>query len=273
MSKPGESYAQIKPLLRTFDLLLFKGSDVVSKVIAKIEKIEDGPRAPDFTHVGCVVLGKDLFPLTRDAEKEWLHEDTVYVFESTMSGKLGGGPNDVTDHARFGVQLRSLDDVVESYDLPETTRMAWAPLRQEVRERVDVKKARDVYEKYKGLRYDASIVDLAAAIDVPCTRCLRDWGVFRFLRDYICCCFCWSSKRADYSPGTKKTDNLVSKWQFCSELVANIYKDIGIVPVSVNTKDVIPTDMLVDPEHPEKTFDADKQMPPVCMQFVRFHKN
>ena len=34
------------------------------------------------------------------------------------------------------------------------------------------------------------------------------------------------------------------RWQFCSELVANVYQDIGVLPKSFNSKDVLPIDLL-----------------------------
>jgi hypothetical protein len=271
--KPGESYSEIKPLLETFDLLLFRGADAFSGLIAKVEKIEDGQQAPDFTHAGCVIRGCDLLPIQRVEEQNWLKADDVYVFESTMSGTLADGPADVTNHARFGVQLRQLDKVVAAYDEPAISRMAWAPLRKDIRERITAndgcKKARAEYEKYKGLRYDASAVDLAAAAGIPCARCIRDCYTFQRIRD---CLYCCCRKRDDFSPQSHKRDDVPSNWQFCSELVANIYKDLGIIPESVVTANVMPVDFLCDPEHPEKTFDADKQVPPVCVPFVRFHK-
>lgn len=270
MSKPGESYNTIKALMRTFDLLLFKGPDIISGAISKIQKLDIGTRAPDFTHVGCVILGSDLMPLARVEEQNWLKPDSIYVFESTMSGKLTDGVTDVTDHARFGVQLRPLDEVVELYDAPERSRLAWAPLKKEIRDKVDSKLARFEYEKYKGLRYDASAVDLAAAVNFCGARCLRDCFLFQKLRDFCCCCC--SEKRFDYSPASDKRDNDPSKWQFCSELVANIYKDIGIFPENIKADNVIPCDFICDPDNPGSTFDADKQVPMVCMPYVRYHR-
>ena len=271
MAKLGECYATIRPMLQTFDLLLFKGSDFVSNTIVKVEHMDVGTKMPEFTHVGCVILGKDLLPITRPAEEAWLKEDGVYLFESTMSGKIAGGPKDVTEHARFGVQLRDLDKVVDLYDVPEASRMAWAPLRKEIRERFDAKKAREEYEKYKGLLYDASIIDLAAVADVPGARYIRDSAAFQWLRERFCCCCC-SDKRTDFSPNTQKTDNQPAHWMFCSELIANVYKDIGIIPQSVVADNVLPVDFICDPDNPEKTLDADHQVPPVCLQFVRFHR-
>lgn len=246
--------------MQTFDLLLFRGSDIISQAISIAMKAEDGTNAPDFTHVGCVFLGKDLLPILRVEEQNWLRKDQVYVYESTLSGKFTDGVTDITNQSRFGVQLRLLDEVVQNYDISERSRLAWAPLRKELRDTINVKKmARVEYEKYKGLQYDASIIDLAAAVNISGARTIRDNSLFSWVRDFCCCC-CY------------RLENKPSDWQFCSELVANIYKDLGIIPDNVIASNVIPTDLLCDPDQPDKTFDADKQIPPVCLQFVRFHK-
>ena len=55
----------------------------------------------------------------------------------------------------------------------------------------------------------------------------------------------------------------LSHWQFCSELVANIYKDVGILPASVDAANVMPVDFITDPKNPTKTLDKDGEVPPL----------
>jgi hypothetical protein len=90
LRKGGEAYARIRPHLRTLDLLLFRGAELVSSAISHMQERMLGNGAGRFTHVGVVILGRDFpvgFPY-HDRHK-------VYVFESTQGGSLGDGANDV----------------------------------------------------------------------------------------------------------------------------------------------------------------------------------
>ena len=261
-AKPGSPYGEIKPKMRSFDLLLFKGTDVISRAVEAVEKHQDGQAG--FTHVGIVLLGKDLLPPVDDAEKKWLHEQTVYVLESTMSGDLADGCRDVHDESHIGVQLRVLDNVVEHYDRPEKSRMAWCPLLQPA----DGARARAMYEKYRGLSYDMSVIDMAACA-FPAVRRIRDNSAFSHVRDGVCRLI-YGRKRAG---ADGKDDNLVSRWQFCSEMVANVYKDLGVLGSSVNASNTMPVDFLPDPNDKTgtKTIDSDGEIPRIVAKPILFH--
>ena len=242
--KPGVPFYEIKSLMRTYDLLMFRGTDLISNTIAKVEAHEDGKqvkKCANFTHVGIVIRGEDMMPIKDPSERDWLHAEDVFVLESTMSGDLADGCKDVHGETHFGVQLRLLDNVVEHYDKPKKSRIAWCALRAEL-----PKQAKDTvraeYEKYRGLSYDLSIVDLAACFS-PTVRKIRDNTAFEHIRDALCS-FVYGKKRADDAG----SDNYVSNWQFCSELAANIYKDIGLLPSSVNPSNAMPADFVTDPK-------------------------
>lgn len=265
-NKPGVPFTQIKSLMRTYDLLLFRGADFISNSIAKVEAMEDGSKVKqvaNFTHVGIVIKGEDLLPYgTKDpTEKDWLKADEVYVFESTMSGDLADGCTDVHGETHFGCQLRRLDDVVKSYDKPADARMAWCALQKPIA--VDVKETiRAEYEKYRGVSYDLSVIDLAACA-FPAVRFIRDNTVFEHLRDSICR-FLYGKERAG-------DNNAVSKWQFCSEMVCNIYKDIGMIPQETNAGNTLPVDFITDPDNPKKTLDKDGEIPPLFTSPIAYH--
>lgn len=124
-AKEGLIYGDIRHRIQTFDLLLFRGYDPVSDAIAAVERCFVGYN--EYTHVGIAVRGGDL-PGT--------HRGALYVWEATMSGPLGDGVMNIDGEAFLGVQLRDLDDVVEAYDAHPDTRLAWAPLRRDARDRI-----------------------------------------------------------------------------------------------------------------------------------------
>ena len=265
--KPGCCFDEIKKIMRTYDLLLFRGTDIVSTVIAKLEQRADGPKVAeeaDFTHVGLVIRGDDLLPAKDPAEEKWLHAGEVYVLESTMSGDLADGCHDVHGESHLGVQLRVLSDVVQHYDKPEKSRMAWCSLRVPL-PKVASETVRAEFEKYRGVSYDMSVIDLAACVFPP-MRKIRDNKAFEHIRDALIRFF-FGSKRAD-SAGY---DNLASKWQFCSEMAANVYKDIGLLPPEAVADNTMPADFVTDPEDPTRTLDSDKEIPPLFTKPVRFH--
>jgi hypothetical protein len=270
--KPGVPYETLRDKMRTFDLLLFRGTDAVSGAISRVERAKTG--CGDYTHVGILVRGSDLMPIHEaEGEDKWLKPETLYVFESTMSGEMADGCPDVHGESHLGVQLRALDDVVAAYDKPAKSRLAWCAVLQgklpatlaDDAERA--KACRAAYEKYRGLRYDLSAVDLAACA-FPAMRRIRDSKAFSRVRDALSRVV-YGSKRAD---GAEGGDNdLISKWQFCSELAANIYKDIGAIPATVEPQNVMPVDFLTKDEAAGSTYDADKQVPVLFAQPERFY--
>lgn len=88
--KPGISWSEIRCLVKTYDLLLFRGNDFVSDAIANIERYDTG--VGSFTHAGLVIRPSDLpadSPLRTAGD-----QDKVYVLESTASGKWVDGVPD-----------------------------------------------------------------------------------------------------------------------------------------------------------------------------------
>lgn len=268
-TKPGVPYSVIKGGMLTLDLLLFKGSDIVSKTIVRVESMQCGVESR-YSHVGICVRGEDLCPpVAGSGEEAWLKPDKLYIFETTMSGALGEGVCDVNGKAHLGVQMRSLDDVVEAYDANPDVELAWCPLRESVRpgDKAVSKIIRNVYQKYNGMDYDASVIDLAGAAGIKVARDLRDNPVLSKLRDFFCTCLCCLCCRKDRAAAAH-----ASEWLFCSELVAAIYKYAGILPESVNPADVMPQDFCPNPSDPSKTCDADGAVPQIFDKLVVFHR-
>jgi hypothetical protein len=271
-SKPGVPYREICDQIQTFDLILFRGGDFVSGAISRVESVTTG--VDDFTHVGIAIRAQSISELS-DLWRPG--NDTLYIFESTASGKLVDGVSAVTDgRGHLGAQVRDMAQVAKHYDAGATTRMAWMPLQDSIRAKIDPRAINAILDKYMYTAYNASCVSLAAAAS-PILRKIRDSWVFRKIRSILYRYFCCGAQ-----PNT---------WLFCSELCAHIYRDIGVFPDSVIPADVMPVDFLpeettpflvpaatssAEEEKPPKasdrmTVDVDHQVPWVFGTLVRFH--
>lgn len=125
MFDPGEfvtldNYDILSKEMRSFDLLMFRGDDIVSNTIAEVQKHDQ------FTHAG-LVIHPELLPGYN------LNPNRLYVFESTYTYEVPGietGPPDHIKNRRFfGVHLRDLETVCRSYIRNDKTKIAWYPLR------------------------------------------------------------------------------------------------------------------------------------------------
>lgn len=211
--KEGVLYDDVKHLLKPFTPILFKGSDFVSKTICDIERFGNRiARSGDFSHVGMIVTSDIL-----DHPK--VLPNKIYVWESTMSGRLGSGVKNIYDKSYLGVQLRDFDELVVGYDKPNVTRIAYGEL---IHNPIDDMPMAELKEKFTqlfteldGTRYDLNMYSLLSAI-CPGLRCAR-----------------------------QKIEEVchTEKWLFCSELVATVYITMGIYPHTVNPKDVVPRDI------------------------------
>lgn len=158
-------YRDVWKTLDNFDLVLFHGTGIVSKVVSKLSsaKLDDRARSisnpvdrPDYyTHCGLVIR-PNLFP--KDNPLSRYRE--LYIFESTMSGseeresnkaktpigrdlvnRSGShGPPPVGASKGFlGVQLRPLREVLEAYTLNPSTDIGIARLTANVRQQLYIR--------------------------------------------------------------------------------------------------------------------------------------
>lgn len=218
--KEGYRYAAYAERIKPLDLALFKGGDSVSGLIQFLEKrklnktssagYDVGPGA--FSHVGIIVTSEIL-------DDDRLDPNKLYVWESTMSGSLSDGVCNIEDESFLGVQLRDFDKVLVAYDEDPDSRIAIAHLGDTTFNRGSTrlrKRFTNLFTKYDGTRYDANFLSLGSSI-CPCLR-----------------------------PAREAVENALNTedWLFCSELVATIYKELGLFDKSVNPKNVVPTDFL-----------------------------
>jgi hypothetical protein len=245
------SYQDIKDKIKPFDLIAFRGGDVISDLITKMEENNVGLGA--FSHVGMVVTADILPYYIVDNKRVVLSPNHLYVFESTFSYNIPGitdGPHDViTGKGKFGVQLRDLEEVIPRYITNQKTKVAWCKLLNnpfiniknephddfEIRQQKIQEMFQKFFQDYEGRLYEIDIDDLFAAM-FPTLRIIRKFkdnifkSLFKVLNLF----------------GLSKDSNIIGPagWQFCSELVANAYKLIGVIPESFDPRDVLPVDFF-----------------------------
>jgi hypothetical protein len=226
------SYNDYKHNIRPLDLVMFRGGDSVSDFIRFLEKSKNKNISKSeiiydlecnaFSHVGIVVNSEILTDPRLEVGK-------LYIWESTMSGKLTDGIYNIEEKSYLGVQLRSLDDVVRAYISDTNSRIAFCHIKDGILNQYKneysallIQRFTNLFIRYNGIRYDANLYSLSSSI-FPCLRGSRD-----------------------------KVEEILNseEWLFCSELVAIIYKELGLIPNTVNPKNVVPMDFVgyeVDP--------------------------
>lgn len=203
------------------DLLVFRGGDFVSKLIGTIQTKVTG--TGEATHVG-LAINRKVCPALR------VDDDDLYVWESTMSGSLNDGVlNAETGSATFGVQVRRLRDVITAYTAADSADIGYAALIN--RPAPSQERMIELYNKYNGRRYDANPLNLLGAA-FPRLRRLR---------------------AALEKIGT-------DQWLFCSEFVASVYIDLGII---VDESDGVIDGRIIDPKNvlPVDLLGADTEAP------------
>lgn len=223
-------YEKIKDMIKPFDLIAFRGGDFISDLISFVQEKYIG--VGNFTHVGMAVT-RDILPS--------LPDDDIYVFESTCSYEYitDGVPDIKSKKGVLGVQLRNLKDVISNYIKDEKTKIAWCKLINNPYDNENNRESLknifiEQYEKYNSKFYEVSAISLLSAV-FPELRELRE-----IKDDFFDSIFGFISWFKD-EPKIKTSP---SGWQFCSELVANIYKKIRIISENFDSKNVIPVDFF-----------------------------
>ncbi len=229
-------YDEIKEQIRPFDLLAFHGGDVISEFISVIENKTIGSGI--FTHVGMVVTS-DILPSCKDFI---LEKDKRYIFESTFIYDTPGCekniPDVTTQQCTVGVQLRDLEAVMARYICNDETRVAWCKLKNNpftihTKETL-MEQFVAFFDDYHGRYYEMSFIGLASSM-FPSLRLVRQYQdiiydkLYNILRGYNI---------------VNKNNEGPAGWQFCSELVANVYQMIGVIGPEFNPQDVLPVDFF-----------------------------
>ena len=228
------TYEEIKGSIRSFDLLGFRGGDLISDIITTVESHEMG--VSNFSHVGIVVKSDILPSYNLNGIEQQLSADNIYVFESTFSYAIpyvtDGVPDVCTDKGMLGVQLRNLDQVIPRYIINDKTKVAWCKLIDNPLDRMDIsviqEQFKTLFESYHGRMYELSAVTLFGSL-FPGARKLRK--IRNTIMDKV-----WSFL------GFKSASP--ADYQFCSELVGNIYSTFGVIDPKFNPQDIVPVDFL-----------------------------
>lgn len=235
--KPGIKFSNIANQLKPLDLIVFRGAECVSDIISKVEKKFLGNG--EWTHVGIVVT-TDIIDIKNGTSGK------LYIWESTMSGQLGDGVNDVElQKGKFGVQIRDLAEVIDHYDKNADSKIGWCPLiespfnkKENETEEAYVKRIEGIkfvlnkFHEEKGhLTYDYNLCNLCSTVCCTCTQARR--------------CICGHSDK-----------------MFCSELVANIYELVGIIPKIVDPERIAPIELL---GFTNDNFKSPVHMPPIII--------
>lgn len=242
-------YSEVVAQARPFDLLAFRGGELISKLISVLEQHQLG--CGEFSHVGMVVTAEILPKWTVGPTTTRLVPGKLYILEATFSIKIGnivdGIPDIITSKGCLGVQLRDLAEVVPRYITSQLTRVALCRLINnpyearanetrealELRRKLLVHRFRSIFESYYGRPYELDIVGLLGSI-FPCVRPIRDVreAIYRKLYSIL------------HRYGIAEESCGPSGWQFCSELVANVYQSLGVMPATVDPRNVLPMDFF-----------------------------
>jgi len=211
-------YSDIKSQIRPFDLIFFRGSEIISDIISFFEK--KFQNEDKWTHVG-MVISPDI--LNFDVKTS-----DLYIWESTMSGKLGDGAKKIIGNT-FGVQIRNLNDVVQHYDSNKTF-IGWSKCKYNpldklsdesetnyiIRKTSILSNLQIFFDNHKNASYDANPLHLLSTIFPKLSKHTNTSGI---------------------SP------DLGEKF-FCSELVSSIYIVSHILPSSLDPEEISPVELL-----------------------------
>jgi hypothetical protein len=208
-----------------------RGGDLISDLISFLEKhqLTHG----EFTHVGMAVTS-DILP---SYNGYILEQNEIYLMESTFSyfpDITHAVPDITTGQGKFGVQIKKLKDVIKNYIYNDKTKVAWCALINNPFDDVEQRPILQqqfvtFFNDYHERLYDMDPIDLLGSM-FPSLRQVRDGIDYIINKLWLKC-----HQLPHHSPAL---------WQFCSELVANVYQTIGIIPKEIDCKDVLPMDFF-----------------------------
>jgi len=211
-----------KTNLKTFDLIGFHSGKCLAGKICKFltKSIQGGNQ---LSHVGLIIKAKDL---PKNHDKYNADPSKNYILESKiekMTFLKRGFSKTIKDPSNL-TQLRDFDTTLRSYDAP-SAKLVWGRLNSLNRQTADKylenpENLHNLLKKYTNLRYNTFLggLDMIAAVYAP-FRKVQNLNRIKNMR---------SSKEG----------------QFCSQLVANIFKDISILPECLKAEYVIPGDFM-----------------------------
>lgn len=230
---------QVRPL----DLIVFRGGDLVSAGLIGLQRRKLG--RGEISHVEVAMSA------------EWCAEvngPEMHSWGSTMSGPLNDGVPNSVGGSTFGVQMRSLSALIESYlanpradiglcrliDNPTVRRADESDEQYAARAEQLRAKIQKCYDDYNNCTYNARPLVLLGAL----------FPSFRPARDIAAKVFS------------------TNRWLFCSEFVAVLYEAVGVIVPAPHyddlppVGDVVPQDFLGCDEDPDGIVMPICQIPP-----------
>lgn len=219
--------------IEPFDVILFKGNDIISNTISTVEKSARGNG--DVTHVEIVVDRRSL-PM-----RPGLKDGVLYLLGSELTIGAPSGEKNIEGVGKFGVQIRELEETLKSYTSVEGARVYWCKniknLYLEDRDRA-VEVMDKLYSKYHGRGYDWNPLNLLSAA--------YSWLIpMRVLLDQIEL----TGSRILSRIGLMREitlEDIRLRRVFCSKFVAIIAIEMGFMDSSINPEDVIPVDFYLE---------------------------
>lgn len=213
--------------IKTFDLIGFRGTECVSKLIIHLErkaiKNKNIHISPKISHIGLAIEGKHLHihkDLLSKPLSDAIDQNKVYIFESTASGRILDNVPDVWGKFFFGAQLRDLKSVINKY----SGKIYHSPKLFQTDDK-QVNRLIEFVDDYNHRPYEKSLRSLFG-------------NIFRCIETF------------------ENTETV-----FCSELVTLALQRCEILEEYVNPEYVVPLDFYHDPSNPNITLDVDKEIP------------
>jgi hypothetical protein len=221
-----KSFHEIKDELEPLSILLFRGSDLYSKMIRDVESIElNNEKIIEeyglFSHCGCLI-NKKLFPNVKN-----MQEGKWYVYEMTLTSPIFGDttPDIESGSGKFGLQIRDFESVLNTYP----GRIVIIKLRnnpilqrenesnKEFEDRLNklYLKSQKFHDLNKNLLYQMDPLRLIASV----------FSKFRFIRKLL--------------PFSKY-------WKMCSTTLTYYLQYLEILDKNINSEDIIPEDFIYD---------------------------
>lgn len=235
-------FEQLSKQFSPLDLMFFRGTDLANGMICAVSQITTGENR--FSHVGLIV-NSEILPTVKELQpgKWYIWESTTSATSGIMANFVDNTPNIITGKGKFGVQIRDLEALTYSYT-KDGGEMAWARLKNNPWTNAKNKKERhlliskisSIQELLGDRTYDANCLSLLGA-GFPCCRKPRD-RMAKFVADGEEILVSWNFYK-------KSTNNQgMGGWLFCSEMVATVYQDLGLIDDDKDPQDVIPVDFL-----------------------------
>lgn len=195
-------FSEVKNTWKTGDIILFCGNGWFSSIIQCFTRTE-------YSHIGMIIRGKSIPGIISKIDEDYKDPDDLYLFHSNK-GPISDIPDIISGLIKDGVQLNSLNDILECYNGSYYYRSL---IRPEKTRQINTERLELIIDQNKKKSYENDYIEMMkASVDG-------------------CGCCCQNSRAPAYL--------------FCSELVALIYKKLGIVSSTTIENEYIPNDFSI----------------------------